>query len=269
MSIDTGERRSGQRETLIRLYGDSLSMPRSTEGIHYLETFAERFRAQIEDTTPGCRVSIYNRSRGGVAISTLLEDFRKDSFFFGMPGGSVMILQAGIVDCAPRPLPPLIRRGVAMLPPRAKSRVIEFLHEHRAGILRRGFGWRATSLRTFADVYSEWLSVACRTFELVYAVNIAPTNAATEARSPGFGRSVIQYNSLIKRACQTAESNNVRLIDVHAAILGDERGINKFINANDGHHITAAGHRLYADLLVATLRRDGALGLGPLNEDYR
>jgi acyl-CoA thioesterase I len=269
VSMQTDPLEGKQRNVLIRIYGDSLGMPRSSERIGYLDTFGERLREQIEQGAPSSRVSVYNRSRGGAPISTLFEDFKTDSFFFGTPGGTVLIIQAGVVDCAPRPLSRFLRRGVALLPPSPQARVIGFLHDHRAAILRKGIAWRATSPRDFAAVYSEWLQVACRTFEWVYAVNIAPTNPAIETRSPGFGDSVVYYNSIIERACRTVGADNVRLVDVHTAILESDDGVRRYINVNDGHHITTEGHRLYTELLTNMLREDRALGLAPIRVDIQ
>jgi lysophospholipase L1-like esterase len=255
------------RQVLVRVYGDSLGMPRATAGIDYRDTYAERLKEEIEKRTPGRRVSMYNRSRGGAAISTLFADFKTDSFFFGQHGGTLLILQAGVVDCAPRPISPFLRRGVGMLPTAPRQRVVKLLHDHRASILRKGIAWRETKPRVFATAYAEWLSVATAAFEWVYVMNIAPTIPAIEKRSPGFGDSVTYYNGIIEQVVRANGAGNVRLVDVHSAIQRDN-GASRFINQQDGHHITADGHKLYADLVAATLARDNVLGFGTLQEKY-
>ena len=70
------------------------------------------------------------------------------------------------------------------------------------------------------------------------------------------------YNGLIEQSVRATGKENIRLIDVHAAIQQSENGIRRFINQNDGHHITAEGHQLYADLLVAMLQRECPACLG-------
>jgi hypothetical protein len=240
---------------LIRVDGDSLSMPRATEEILFRDTYPELLRMRIETSWPNRRVCLYNRSRGGATIRTLLEDFRTDSFFFGKTGGDLLIIQAGVVDCAPRPVLPLLRRGIGLLPPRPKARAIRFLHDNRAAILRRGFGSRATRPRPFGIRYAEWLAQAREEFTWVYALNIAPTNPYIEERSPGFGASVAAYNALIDQACASA-GPNVRVIDVHRAISREPDGVSRYINARDGHHITVAGHQLYCNLIMEHLPED-------------
>jgi GDSL-like lipase/acylhydrolase family protein len=241
---------------LIRLNGDSLSMPRAAERISYRQTYAELLCRRIEALGIRRRVVLYNRSRGGITIDAMLRDFREDSFFFGKRGGELLIIQAGVVDCAPRPLSRLMRKGVGMLPAGAKARAIRLLHDHRAALLKRGMVFRQTSPERFAEAYAAWIGQACEEFRWVYAINIAPTNLATEARSPGFGESVLRYNAIIADACRDARRPNVRVIDVHNAILHAPDGVNRHINDRDGHHLTAEGHRLYCDLVFSHIPSD-------------
>lgn len=244
---------------LIRVAGDSLSMPRISEQIPYQQTYAELLRRRIEVLGLHRSVNLYNRSRGGATVGKLLEDFKCDSFAFGNPGGDLFIIQSGIVDCAPRPISRVLRRGVGMLPGRAKTRAIRFLHDHRAALLKHGKVFRETPPEKFEKIYASWLGQACGEFRWVYAVNIAPTNPYIEERSPGFGASVRQYNSIISSVCQAEPKRNVRLINVHDEIMNAPNGVSQFINRRDGHHITREGHQLYADLIFTNLLADFAL----------
>jgi acyl-CoA thioesterase I len=244
------------REFLLRVNGDSLGMPRASEHISYRQTYAEMLCRRIEAMGTFHRVVLYNRSRGGIAIDRLLEDFQADSFYFGDRGGDLLIIQVGVVDCAPRPVSGLMRKGIGMLPTAAKERAIRFLHDHRAALLRRGMVFRKTSPTTFAKAYAAWVRQATHEFKWVYAINIPPTNAHIEERSPGFGASVREYNSIILDVCRTARNPNVRVIDVHNKILNSPEGVSRYINDRDGHHITINGHQLYSELIFSHVLAD-------------
>lgn len=244
---------------LIRVVGDSLSMPRATEGIAYRQTYAELVRERVQALNRYRSVDLYNRSRGGARIETLWEDFKIDSFAFGGNGGELLVIQSGVVDCAPRPVSRVIRKGIGLLPSGLKTRAIKFLHDNRAALLSKGFVFRETPPQKFAELYATWIAQACAEFKWVYAINVAPTNDLIEGRSPGFGASVRQYNSIIAQVCGASGKSNVRVIDVHQAVLQSAGGVSRYINAKDGHHLTAEGHRLYCDLIFSQMPRDFGL----------
>jgi hypothetical protein len=104
-----------KRRVLIRMYGDSLSMPRIRAGIPYTHSYGELFRSRLEEFLPGIRVDLYNRSVGGASIARLKETFEIDDTYFG-PGEDILIIQAGIVDCAPRSISGRARRLVGRCP---------------------------------------------------------------------------------------------------------------------------------------------------------
>jgi lysophospholipase L1-like esterase len=99
-----------------------------------------------------------------------------------------------------------------------------------------------------------WLAAMTPTTGRVYVLTIAPTTEAMDRHSPGLAASIAQYNGLIARAARDAGSAVV-LVDVHGLILGDAAGVLVHINEDDGHHLTAAGHALIADAILARERR--------------
>src|SRR4051812_21359935 len=88
----------------VVVYGDSLGMPRASDGISYDRTYAELLRETCEDLIPGMQVDLYNRSRSAGTVVSLCDAYREDMIYFGRPGG-VLIVQCGVCDCAPRPVP--------------------------------------------------------------------------------------------------------------------------------------------------------------------
>lgn len=239
---------------LLRVYGDSLSLPRPADGIGYGDVYPELIRDALE-AAGGVRVSLWNRSRGGAPVSDLFQAYIHDSGYFPADVGSIVVIQCGIVDCAPRPIPPSVRERISRLPVALRWVVAKFLHFSRPILLRLGFRWRATELEVFAGVLSAWLHKASSGATRVYVINIAPTPANVDAHSPGLADSIVAYNRVIN---DTAVRNGATVVDVFAAIADDKEEPATYVNPVDGHHITPRGHRLYADLILAAESRTAA-----------
>ncbi len=246
-----------QRRLLIRVYGDSLSLPRHSTGIEYHDTYPERLREEIE-RCQAPRVSVYNRSLGGATISDLYAQYLRDSAYFGGKTEQWIIIQCGVVDCAPRPVSMPVRKLISRLPVPLKWLAIKLIHHSRPFLLRFGCSFRATSLPHFESIFSAWLKHAAEHCSRVFVVNIAPTVAEVEAHSPGFTSSIVEYNLAINRLVRN--SSLIALIDVFQAIsrAGD---VAACIDRSDGHHLTLAGHRLYATLVAsqAVARKNSCL----------
>ena len=234
---------------VFRIYGDSLSLPRSTDEVGLFQTYPELIRTELERDR-GAAVHIYNRSRGGATVSQLFADYAEDCTYFGPVPAERLIIQCGIVDCAPRPVPLLARRAISLLPRPVKPRVIQFLHDHRAHLLRLGPTWRVTSPARFAGIMGRWLQEAAGSSPTVLVINVAPTTAAIESRSPGLQASIELYNRLIEEAVAVLARPEIRLVDVYAAIRSETGGPERYINPGDGHHLTVAGHALYSRLIL-------------------
>jgi lysophospholipase L1-like esterase len=78
---------------------------------------------------------------------------------------------------------------------------------------------------------------------------VAPPTEAGENHSPGLMASVATYNKLLAAAVLAAQAPHVLLVDAHAALSVNAGTLARCINQQDGHHLTAAGHQLYAELL--------------------
>lgn len=230
---------------VVRVYGDSLAMPRAELGVDADSTYAELLKHRIERTGP--KVVTYNRSRGGQTISSLFEDFARDAVYFGQGSTDLIVLQFGIVDCAPRPIPGWARAALARMPFRVRRPIVRFLHDNRRRILGSGIRWRLTSPRRFRKTLERWVDKAAREARAVAVIDIAPTTPAIEAHSPGLSDSIALYDGIIAGAVKRAASDKVRLISVHGRI-SDEGG-DGYTSAEDGHHITPQGHELYASML--------------------
>jgi acyl-CoA thioesterase I len=234
---------------LVRVYGDSLGMPRISAGVPFYRSYSELLRAALDELFPTQKVCVYNRSRGGFSILTFWDDYRQDSIYFGSLGG-ILVLQLGIVDCAPRPVPERVRRIIARLPLPLRDAVVRFLHHNRARLLRSGLSWRLVNPKRFAATYCDWLRAATQEFDRIYVLNIAPTIPKMEAHSPGLTASIELYNQIIADTVDQVGNQKIVLVDVHSGILKSPGGIASLITQDDGHHITSEGHRLYARMIA-------------------
>lgn len=231
----------GKRCRII-VYGDSLALSREWDGVAREETYPELLCSALRSAREEGAV-LENRSHAGEPIERKFERYAKEGL-----RGDVLILQCGIVDCAPRPISPSLRAAIGKIPGLLRWPIVRLLHVARPWLLRLGLVWRNTSIERFEAVLSTWLARALNEGMMVCVVNIAPTNSAAERQSPGLSASISAYNACIERAVSLQPGS--RLVDVHAAILKQGADANPYVNQRDGHHITRAGHRLYADLIL-------------------
>lgn len=235
---------------LVRVYGDSLSMPRHSEGVRYFETYPFLIETARRAQFPGERVTTYYRAFADASSERLLTTYRSDAFYFGPLAGDVGILQCGIVDCAPRPLPPKVRSVVSRLPEGLRRSIVSGVHRNRAKMLRAGLLWRVTPPDIFLNSMKALVKEMSETFLRVYVINIAPTTEATEARSPGLSESIGKYNELVRIAVSAAAEPNTKLIDVYRLVSSSPDPMEQFVSSTDGHHILAKAHRVYADAIL-------------------
>ena len=231
---------------VIKIYGDSLSLPRPQDGVNYGDEYALIVQRDLA-ALRGAETVVYNRSKGGATVKDLASSYRNDRNY--MRAGGVVVIQCGVVDCAPRPLPAFMRSVLGYAPGLFRKGAVGFLHRNRAGILRAGLGTRLTSKKAFERIMKGWLEETAGQEELVLVVNIAPTTEAMEEHSPGFQASIDHYNGIITESVESAHSDKVMLIDVNGAIK-KSGAVTDFVNRDDGHHITAKGHELYAGLMI-------------------
>lgn len=76
---------------LLRVYGDSLSMPRAEEGIAYPDSYPELLRDGLAEVT-GDTVDLYNRSYGGAPIDQLKQACEYDALYIVAAAGSSVVL---------------------------------------------------------------------------------------------------------------------------------------------------------------------------------
>ena len=193
-------------------------------------------------------VSSYIRHNPGMTVVDLYGQYITDLSYFGEASGDLLIIQCGICDCAPRPIPLSLRKTISSLPAILRNIIVKFLHRFRSKLLRLGLSWQVVDPERFREIYQAFVQKAVKEVPYVCVINIAPTTPQTEKQSPGLSSSIELYNKIIMDIVVAMSANNLFLLDVHSEILSQENALEKVINKKDGHHLTKEGHLFYADL---------------------
>lgn len=231
---------------IVQYYSDSLGLQRPgivTLQQRYIHIFEAWLKLSYNED-----VFLTNRARRGFTVEQLFEVFLEDEEYL-TGERDILIIHEGICDCAPRPVSKRLRNVISVLPGFLKTRIISLLHNNRAAILKRGMGSYLVEKKRYEEILTKWLSNAKMNYKRIYIFNIAPTNKQIEEHSPGFSGSIDAYNKIISKVVLEQNDNRIHLIDVHSIIKKTEN-IDELITKDDGHHLTAEAHKLYADCLI-------------------
>lgn len=231
----------------IRLYADSLGLPRPGV-VNYDERYFSLFIDWFKEQTK-VEPEIVDHSRSNTTIKDLCAWFFEDNRYYG-DKADVIILQNGIVDCAPRPIPRKIRNLISSLPNFLRKHIIKFLHNHRSKLQNLGLKYFLVKPNDFFEEYKKFLTLASKVAERVYVFNIVPTNNEIETQSPGLKKSINQYNELIADSINELGFKNVFLLDVNKFVESNIKNLDDYVLKEDGHHITKLSHSIYSDMII-------------------
>ncbi len=233
----------------LALYADSLGCPR--KGIvnsdqRYIALIENHLRTKYNQEY----IEIRDKSKGGVTLPELLEQYNVDNGYYQLPG-DYFILHAGIVDCAPRPIGDYLKQKISVLPGILKNRIIKYIHHNRARFINRTNGRLVrTSPTDFEKTLSNLLNHTSSNYTKTFVINVCPTNQLIETRSPGLTKNIIKYNKIIEDAIISLRSENVILIDVYNE-LSSSKDLDLYIVKEDGHHIYPLTHELIANKIIS------------------
>jgi hypothetical protein len=232
---------------IIQYYADSLGLPKPGY-VNLQQRYIYLFKAWLQQHKEE-EIFLVDRAKGGGTIEFLYSQFQHDEEYI-VGHKDLLIIHEGVVDCAPRPIPLRLRKVISALPSPVKRRIIQCIHKHRSGILKSGFCFYLTSKKKYKSLLKEWLENASAKYSRIYVLNIAPTNSQIEMHSPGFSQSIQSYNEIMREVIDDFEGNKVYLIDSYRLLLDSGLSLDDLIIKEDGHHITARAHILYANELI-------------------
>ena len=229
----------------LYVYSDSLAFRRAGQSQDLSFTYPFVLKELLQAKL-GIRANMVLRGGGGSTITDIRGLVVRDSGYFGgaQTAMNIAIIQCGIVDCAPLPityaLAPLLRAL-----PLVGPKILAALVRHRSGIQAR-WSYTRTSRRRFARDYATIVRTCHACFIRPIAVGLPLPTLAIERRSPGFRRRVVACNDLIRDVLPE------QFCDVEQSLT---ESLRESLLLDDGHHLTEAGHRLYADALLAQIQR--------------
>ncbi len=208
----------------ILLLTDSLSLPRSKPELCIYE---DTWPALLN---PGYKV--HQVAIGGATITRLVEQITYHKQF----NPEVVILQSGIVDCAPRALSKFeieLMNRFSFL----KKNVEPYVHKRRVKI-RKKRKITYTSLKE----YIENLRIIQSSFPKVFALGIVPSNDGFEKIIPGVSNNILLYNQALQ--------------DVFKDDLISLGSIPTSGVMSDYTHLNKEGHLYIHDLIEQKLRKE-------------
>lgn len=208
----------------VLILTDSLAFPRTEpEVVSYEQTWVallKRYFPQIDFVHCG---------RGGATIDDL---FKHSTYYHGTIQPALVLVQAGIVDCAPRALS-VIEQQVLQRLPVVGPLVLALVHGNAARLRR----WRGINYTSLAS-YEAWIQAYERLFANVHWIGILPADAEYESRVQGIGAAIDRYNAVLLRR------NYISTTDFKSSDI-----------MSDHHHLNVAGHHRLAARLADTVQR--------------
>jgi len=247
------------KESLVLVYGDSLCMPRVADGVAVSDTYPELVADY--QASRGFKTRVYSRGEGGRTINDHWARYNNDRYFF-LPGpDDLLIIHAGMVDCAPRPLPQKWRRRLERQPGFIRLPIVSFIKNNRPFMLKRGFVFYKVEPSTFKRRIEEWLDHATKLYRHIAVIPIPPIGQAAEDLSPGWRENIVLYNRLMADAV-ARHPRGVYFVPLHDELSRSEERFNDCVSLRDGYHLLKKGHQLIRDLIVGFLEAEPSTSAG-------
>lgn len=196
----------------ILIVTDSLGFPRhEPEMLRYEDTYIGLLKAKYP------QYDFIHQGYGGATIRELLQH---TAYFDRTLDPTLVIMQSGVVDCAPRALTRIEQYAVAHLP--ILNRLLVPLVKRYSPFLRRIRKITYTSPDNFASYVAQFE----QRFARVAWLGIVPSTPAWEERVVGIGRQVALFNAIL------AKQTFIPTDDLVAQDI-----------MSDHHHPNASGHR--------------------------
>lgn len=231
----------------IVVAGDSLAWPRlGPSPVYGTDVWPTLLESEL--CQAGLSVRVLNHSKQGRTLPDLVRDCASVVELW-LPDW--VIVQVGIVDCAPRVFDRWQRELMNMpgFPSILRRALVKFAAVNRARITRLRPHVRYTSPTAFRDAILQLagcLTRVCgRNVIVLPILETVPTHAQ---RSAGYNEVVRQYNELWQLGCL---QHGWRFVSHESVVRRQPLGT---LLLEDGHHISAAGHATFAQLLLGMFK---------------
>lgn len=227
------------------IIGDSLACPRPWDGIGYTDTYG----AIVQRARKG-NVDVINLAYSGKTSS----DFASQSFSKTyVSNGSVnyLVIQLGIVDCAPRLLTFVERAighvcGKYAISAKVFNYYIKWKSKHRM-FFTKWFPMTQVNIEDFSlnikKIIDDFTNK--NDIEKIFLINIAYPGENLISKSWGILDNIIAYNEVLTSIGST-RSDRTHLVDLFSKTNANRN----WITEDDGHHVVSDAHAwLASDIL--------------------
>lgn len=236
-----GEARDGDKVLLV---ADSIAMPRIATNVGPAQTYPFLVDEALDQATEG-RVSLILDCRRGRTVVDVCDAIAD------APGNLAgVVIQVGIVDCAPRVFSVVDVHAVRKVKgEEAAEAVIDIASRHRTHLQ----GARETSPYVSRVEFEEKLANAVRVAKLksdtVLIMNIVtPSSRGSKMSSTALAKNIVDYNESIIRVVRDEKAV---LVDVDGHIWSQADALECF--TSDNYHYNQRGHMHCSDILASIL----------------
>ena len=232
----------------LLILGDSLSCPRPWEGVGGFNTYAYILQRHLEN-----RIYVQNLAYSDRCTSDYLtESFVKT--YIKSAHASYIVMQLGIVDCAPRLLT-TFERAIGFLARKLKitrnlfSMYVRWKSKHRL-FFTKWFPLTRVDLAQYEKNVRNIIEVSSKnnSLDTFYIINIAYPGEFLISRSYGILPNIVQYNQVLDKISSDSLFN-VKIIDLFSVT-----NLNRtWVTREDGHHITSEAHLWIAEQISCTI----------------
>ncbi|EOC7459387.1 hypothetical protein GU260_14335 [Vibrio cholerae] len=232
------------------ILGDSISCPRPWEGVGGFDTYAYILQSKLNN-----KIYVQNLAYSDRCTSDYLtESFIKT--YITSSNASYMVIQLGIVDCAPRLLT-TFERGIGFLARRSKvtgflfNKYVRWKSKNRL-FFTKWFPLTRVKPVDYENNVKKIIEVASKNnpLERIFIINVAYPGEFLTLRSYGIHSNVLKYNEILFKISQEYPGV-VRIIDLYSATSSNL----SWITRDDGHHITPEAHIWLASEIYAQLNQ--------------
>ncbi len=232
-------------------FADSLAMPRFTppDIIHWEETWPRQLSDALHRAQ--CPTEVINCGGRARTIDSLVSNDFHEHIELKEP--DVVIIQIGVVDCAPRIFTRLERRIISRprFPRFLRKRLVARRSARRAEIIGRDpLAKVYTSPERFAKYLKQFEERRLQVERppAMVVLPIVGNPDVMDSKSPGYSDNVARYNELLSTYCR----------DSGARWITPEQLLQQYDNAemfcSDGYHLSVVGNRRCAALLAEVIQ---------------
>lgn len=209
----------------IQIFSDSLALPREVpQKVYYEETYPAKLSKDY---------TVAQYSKGAGTIKELLDQ----TFYYKMFCPDIVILQSGIVDCAPRPFTQFEEHFFTLnLFTKGCKAILKRLTKSWLRTLRKVAWTKPKKFRFFCEQF-----IKTYPDTPIFAIGILPPRPEYENLAKGISKRIREYNKIL---LDVFGENFIDMSDM------PDEGI-----MSDHHHMTVIGHQFVYDRIVERISK--------------